>query len=99
MVSVKNAKKDKQYCHDCKKEIKLEDKEIRNGVLLNYKEEEDDFMVFKCNQCFRENPSLTNFRRCEVYSRVVGYLRPVGQWNVGKRREYKERKEYKVPKR
>lgn len=96
MVFAKNAKKDKRYCHDCKKEIKFEDKEIKNGVLLNYKEEGEDFMVFKCNQCFKENPSLTNFRRCEVYSRVVGYLRPVSQWNVGKRREYKERKEYKI---
>ncbi|MDD5040438.1 MAG: ribonucleoside triphosphate reductase [Patescibacteria group bacterium] len=29
---------------------------------------------------------------CEVYSRVVGYLRPVQQWNNGKRAEFKERK-------
>lgn len=28
---------------------------------------------------------------CEVYSRVVGYLRPVRQWNEGKREEYKAR--------
>jgi hypothetical protein len=28
---------------------------------------------------------------CEVYSRVVGYLRPVQSWNVGKRQEYAER--------
>ncbi|MFA6534060.1 MAG: anaerobic ribonucleoside-triphosphate reductase [Patescibacteria group bacterium] len=31
---------------------------------------------------------------CEVYSRVVGYLRPVGQWNRGKQAEYADRKEY-----
>lgn len=31
---------------------------------------------------------------CEVYSRVVGYLRPVKGWNVGKREEYKMRKLY-----
>ena len=30
--------------------------------------------------------------RCEVYSRVVGYLRPVDQWNDGKREEFKLRK-------
>lgn len=30
--------------------------------------------------------------RCEVYSRVVGYLRPVQQWNDGKQEEFKERK-------
>lgn len=29
---------------------------------------------------------------CEVYSRVVGYLRPVSQWNDGKQEEYKIRK-------
>lgn len=30
--------------------------------------------------------------QCEVYSRVVGYLRPVDQWNAGKQEEFKERK-------
>ncbi len=29
---------------------------------------------------------------CEIYSRVVGYLRPVKQWNLGKQEEYKGRK-------
>jgi ribonucleoside-triphosphate reductase (formate) len=33
---------------------------------------------------------------CEVYSRVVGYLRPVNQWNDGKSSEYSDRKEYQV---
>ncbi|NLT52482.1 MAG: ribonucleoside triphosphate reductase [Ignavibacteria bacterium] len=28
---------------------------------------------------------------CEVYSRIVGYLRPVQQWNVGKKAEFKQR--------
>lgn len=32
--------------------------------------------------------------RCEVYSRVVGYLRPVKQWNDGKQEEFHDRKEY-----
>jgi len=30
----------------------------------------------------------------EVWSRVVGFLRPVGDWNAGKRKEYKERVKY-----
>jgi len=34
-------------------------------------------------------------RPCEVYSRVVGYLRPVADWNLGKQTEFKERKVYK----
>ncbi len=33
---------------------------------------------------------------CEVYSRVVGYLRPVQNWNRGKKEEYAKRKTYKV---
>ena len=32
---------------------------------------------------------------CEVYSRVVGYLRPVKQWNKGKQAEFSLRKEYR----
>lgn len=31
---------------------------------------------------------------CEVWSRVVGYYRPVDQWNKGKQQEYRERVEY-----
>lgn len=29
---------------------------------------------------------------CEVYSRVVGYLRPVQNWNKGKKEEFNLRK-------
>jgi len=32
--------------------------------------------------------------RCEVYSRVVGYLRPVDQWNDGKQAEFAIRKSF-----
>jgi ribonucleoside-triphosphate reductase (formate) len=31
---------------------------------------------------------------CEVYSRVVGYLRPVDQWNIGKQAEFNMRKTF-----
>ncbi len=34
--------------------------------------------------------------KCEVYSRVVGYIRPVQQWNDGKQAEYNDRKEFVV---
>ena len=36
--------------------------------------------------------------KCEVYSRVCGYFRPVSNWNHGKREEFKDRKEFKVGK-
>lgn len=34
--------------------------------------------------------------QCEVYSRVVGYLRPVQQWNNGKQEEFHKRKTYRL---
>jgi len=35
---------------------------------------------------------------CEVYSRVVGYLRPITNWNKGKQEEFKERLNYNIDK-
>jgi hypothetical protein len=34
---------------------------------------------------------------CEVYSRIVGYLRPIQNWHEGKQQEFKERKTFLVP--
>ena len=42
---------------------------------------------FTCPKCGTE---------CEVYSRVVGYLRPIAQWNKGKKEEFKLRQTFKV---
>lgn len=42
---------------------------------------------FKCPTCGAD---------CEVYSRIVGYIRPVSQWNRGKKQEFKERKTYNL---
>lgn len=44
---------------------------------------------FECPKCIIKQP-------CEVYSRIVGYLRPVQQWHIGKQQEFKERREYKL---
>ncbi|UCH07083.1 MAG: ribonucleoside triphosphate reductase [Deltaproteobacteria bacterium] len=40
-----------------------------------------------CSRCGQE---------CEVYSRVVGYLRPLKQWNRGKQEEFKLRRMFAV---
>ena len=32
----------------------------------------------------------------EIYSRCVGYYRPVDQWNKGKQQEFCDRKEAKI---
>lgn len=42
---------------------------------------------FSCPECGES---------CEVYSRVVGYIRPVQQWNKGKKKEFTDRKEFKL---
>jgi ribonucleoside-triphosphate reductase len=31
---------------------------------------------------------------CEVYSRIVGYLRPIRNWNAGKQQEFEDRVEF-----
>ena len=42
---------------------------------------------FTCPECGAD---------CEVYSRVVGYIRPVQQWNKGKKKEFNDRKEFVI---
>ena len=34
---------------------------------------------------------------CEQWQRVMGYYRPVVNWNKGKQQEYKDRVMFKVP--
>ena len=38
---------------------------------------------------------VTCGKKCEIFSRVVGYHRPVQQWNLGKQEEFKDRKTFK----
>jgi len=42
---------------------------------------------FVCPECSQET---------EVYSRIVGYYRPIKNWNDGKRSEYNDRKEFVI---
>lgn len=41
--------------------------------------------VKKCPKCGKET---------EIYSRIVGYLRPISRWNQGKAQEFKERETF-----
>jgi ribonucleoside-triphosphate reductase len=41
-------------------------------------------------------PKCVVEQKCEVYSRIVGYIRPVEQWNAGKATEFGDRKEFVV---
>lgn len=36
--------------------------------------------------------------KCEVYSRVCGYFRPVSNWNKGKKQEFRDRKVFDLAK-
>ena len=38
-------------------------------------------------------------KKCEVYSRVVGYHRAISNWNLGKRSEFEDRKPFGFNKR
>lgn len=75
-------------CHDCKQSIG------NNTEYMPYDIQGKKYA--KCKPCHKSDPLLRNYRQTEVYSRVVGYIRPVGQWNKGKQEEYKDRQEYSV---
>jgi ribonucleoside-triphosphate reductase (formate) len=53
-----------------------------------------------CPDCGRLKGKMVKCPKCgkatEVYSRIVGYLRPVSRWNQGKTQEFKERKVFKT---
>ena len=59
--------------------------------MIKYHEDEDENIVDEKGNIIvpREKRQKT-----EVYSRVVGYLRPVNQWNNGKKAEFKDRKTF-----
>ena len=46
------------------------------------------------------HPELSDEERqpCEVWTRVMGYYRPVSFYNIGKKGEYHERVEFVEPK-
>jgi len=57
---------------------------------LNYKEDEAGNLILEDGTVI----PAERRQKAEVYSRVVGYLRPVEQWNDGKRAEFSDRKTY-----
>ena len=86
-------------CHDCGHVTMIEVEkttqssfDVFGGALYRF----DGELFIKCFKCWERNPKLTNCRKTEVYSRVVGYLRPVKQWNPGKLAEFNDRKEMRI---
>jgi len=50
-------------------------------------------MSTKTNQILEQNQSLRT--KCLVYTRVMGYHRPVESFNIGKKGEHKQRVHFK----
>lgn len=73
-------------CHDCGKTLE------KGAEYMPY--EANGEAKAKCRSCHEAKPELSGFQKTEVYSRVVGYIRPVEQWNKGKRQEFSDRLEY-----
>ena len=87
-------------CHDCQKEVDVEIEmdldgrvEIRGGAIYPVTSTNMELTIFfKCEDCFDKHPRLTDYQECEVFSRVVGFLRPIKSWNKGKRSEERQRR-------
>ncbi len=95
MHADKNALEWIGQCHDCKVPVTVRAVPREGGIHVEgggiYEPEPERFFL-KCNNCFQKDPALGHYQPCEVYSRVVGYLRPVAQWNDAKQEEFKDRK-------
>jgi len=81
-------------CHDCGKDVKVsisrnEEKGITivGGAVYNPVINDTKQLFFKCDNCFTKDNTLKNWRQIEVFSRVVGYIRPISGWNKGKLEE------------
>jgi len=86
---------EKLLCHDCGREIEVKNEKIISAKIFVYKTKEGKKIeILKCKDCYEKITALRNYQDCEVYSRVVGYLRPVQQWNKGKQKEFHDRKEF-----
>ncbi len=62
--------------------------DIKNGAIGKRQE----MYLFKCQECWDKDHSFG--QKCDVYSRIVGYLRPTRDWNDAKRAEFGMRKIY-----
>jgi len=84
-------------CHDCGQSVQVTATAKADGIHVEgggvYEPHNDRFLI-KCDGCHAKDPVLRNYQDCEVYSRVVGYLRPVNQWNDAKAAEFNDRKTF-----
>lgn len=76
----------KIICADCSRELK------ENEEYMEYKDGH-----CKCKECHQKNPE-GRFQETEVWSRVVGYFRPLKTWGPGKYSEFQDRVEFELDK-
>jgi hypothetical protein len=56
----------------------------------------DDRPMFKCSECLERDNGMISPTKCEVFTRVCGYLRPIQGFNPGKKEEFNDRKTYNI---
>lgn len=85
-------------CMDCRSLVLVtatqddEETTIVGGAVFHWHSPTEYLM--KCDGCYEKNPVFNP--KTQVYSRVVGFLTPVQNWNNGKKAEWKSRKTFTV---
>ena len=87
-------------CWNCNQEVEVvasvEDDgrlQVEGGAIYRF---QDLGTFLKCTACYEADSVLRNYQPMEVYSRVVGYYRPVTHFNPGKQEEFRKRVNFKV---
>lgn len=94
-------------CHDCGDPVKVTAEKDKDAVVFKPQDgargcspemntRETAYFV-KCAKCHEKDPVIRNYNPTEVYTRVVGYYRPVDAFNMGKKSEYADRKIFNFP--
>jgi hypothetical protein len=85
-------------CQSCKREVSLvifrKGMEVEGNGGMIVSADHDAIPEFKCYECLERDGGKISPTRCEVFSRVCGYLRPVKGFNPGKKAEFDMRKNY-----
>ena len=80
-------------CRKCGCKVKVEALPTPEGIAVNggalFLNDDNEFQVL-CEECWESHG------KTEVYTRCVGYLRPVAQMHEGKREEVKDRKMFNL---
>lgn len=90
------------FCHDCQCETKViaakseDGLSVTGGAIYSTNLQGETSYFIKCEKCYEKDPTLRNFQPTEVYTRCIGYIRPVGQMNGAKIAEVGMRVPYTI---